>query len=375
MVDLDQALGRVLAEDVISPEDLPAHPRSSVDGWAVKATDVFGASETIPAFLSLQGEIEMGTRSDVPLAPESAWWIPTGGLLPQGADAVVMVEYSERLGDDSVLVNRPVGPGENVLLTGEDCACGRPVILAGRTVRPQEIGIMAGLGIRQVSVKKKLKIALVSTGDELVAVDTKPLPGQVRDINSHLLAALVRKYGAEPVEMGIVPDTPDRLRKTMEDAHANADLVLISGGSSVGTRDLSLAVIESLPHSRLLFHGISVKPGKPTMAFEVDRKPIIGLPGHPVSALMAFEILLSGLFNISYRTAVDAVLTESVASAAGRDDFVRVSLDLQQGVRMAVPVLGKAGLLGIMTRADGYVHIPYEKQGLDRGAQVSVHFF
>lgn len=374
-VGLEQALDRRLAVPVVAGEDLPAFPRSTVDGYAVRARDVFGASESIPAFLTYVGEIFMGEAAGLELHEGECAWIPTGGALPDGADAVVMVEYTERLGDDTVLITRPVSPGDNVIRVGEDCRKGETAIPAGRVLRPQEIGVAAALGYTHLQVEKALRVGIISTGDEVIDISSSPGPGQVRDINSHTLRAAVKRRGGEPRLYGIVPDDYERLRETLTAALAENDLVLMSGGSSVGTRDLSLKVMMSLPGARSLFHGIAVKPGKPTLAVQIDDKLVIGLPGHPVSALMVFEMTVGRLLQPEGHSSVQAVLHDNIASQAGRDDLVRVELRDGGSRLWAVPVHGKAGLIRVMSQADGYIHVPYEKQGLARGEQVTVHLF
>lgn len=374
-VYITAALDRVLAEDVVAMEDLPYHPRSTVDGYAVKAADCFGASESIPAFLNLAGEILMGDFLKEELKTGQCMWIPTGGFLPEGADAVVMVEHTERLGEDMVLINRPVGPGDNVIQKGEDCRRGEVVLKAGQVMRAQDLGVAAALGITHLKVIKPLKVGIISTGDELVAIEETPAWGKIRDVNSHVLAAAVRRKGGYPTLYGIVRDDSQDLKERIQQAMLENDILLLSGGSSVGTKDMTLKVLESFPDCEVLFHGISVKPGKPTVGSEVEDKLVIGLPGHPVSALMVFEVLLAPLFMGRKSPIVLAVLDRNVPSQAGRDDFVRVGLRWDDDFIYAEPIWGKAGLIRIMAKADGYIHIPYEKQGLAKGERVKVHLF
>jgi len=375
-VALHEAEGRVLAQDVFSTEDLPPFNRSTVDGYAVLASDVHGASEGIPAFLSLAGEVAMGVPAEVKVQPGECAWVPTGGMIPPGADAVVMVEYTEKLGSDTVLVTRPVAAGENVMKTGEDCRQGELVIPGGRLLRAQDIGVLAALGWTRVKVASRLRTGVISTGDEIVGVDQTPRYGQVRDVNTHVLSAALRSWGSEVKAYGIVPDDCERLRESICRALTGNDIVFLSGGSSVGTRDLTLEVLLSFPGAKMLFHGLSVKPGKPTLAVKIDGQLVIGLPGHPVSALMVLTVLIGDVISTRTRSRVTAVLADSVASQAGRDDFVRVRLLANGEERpLAKPVHGKAGLIKVMSEAQGFIHIPRRLQGLNRGDPVTVHLF
>lgn len=374
-IRLDDALGQRLAVDVIADEDSPPFPRSTVDGFAAAAEDVFGASESIPAFLILKGEVIMGCAPDFTLGPGECAWIPTGGMVPDGASTVIMVEYTEKLGDDTVLITRPAGIGENIIRIGEDCKAGAIAIPAGRVIRPQDIGVAAALGVDRLKVQPPIRVGIISTGDEIVDISCSPQPGQVRDVNSYILAAAVRKMGGRADTYGVVPDDFDQLKQTIAGVLEEKDCVILSGGSSVGARDMSLQVLLSFPDARLLFHGLSIKPGKPTLAVKIGHKLAIGLPGHPVSALMVFKVLVGQIFDSGYSNAVRAILSDNVASQSGRDDFVRVGLIEKEDDIWAVPVYGKAGLIRVMAEAQGFIHIPYEKQGLSRGENVTVNIF
>ncbi|MBM4313941.1 MAG: molybdopterin molybdotransferase MoeA, partial [Deltaproteobacteria bacterium] len=292
-VPLDDALHRVCGADIASPEDLPPLPRATMDGYAVRAADTFGAAEAIPAFLDVTGAVAMGEISDIAIGRNQSAAIPTGGFLPRGADAVVMVEYTTPAGDGSIEVSRPVTAGENVLGKAEDVARGECVISAGKRLHPQEIGLLAGLGITQIAVYRRPKAAVISTGDEIVPVTDAPPPGRIRDINTHSIAALVRASGAATEIYGIVPDDPSLLRVSLEAALASADIVVLSGGSSVGERDHMVHVVASMPGAVVHAHGIAISPGKPTLIASVGGKPVFGLPGHPVSALMVAQVFLA----------------------------------------------------------------------------------
>ncbi len=380
-VALEDACGRVLAADVRADLDIPGFDRATMDGYAVKAAATFGASESSPAFLTVVGEVRMGKAADVAVGPGQAVRIATGAMLPPGADAVVMIEHTERLDDTAIEVYKSVAPGQHVIEAGEDVACGQVVLAAGRRIRPQEAGILAAAGCRQVEVFRKPKVGIVSTGDELVAADQVPGPGQVRDINSYSLAGQVQENGALPVAFGIAGDDPQDLEEKCRRALEAIDMLLISGGSSVGNRDFTIQVLESLPQSRILVHGISISPGKPTILATCAGKPVWGLPGHAVSAMVVMTAVvrpfidrLAGLERTRYlEPTVPARLTRNLASAQGRVDYVRVRLRrTADGLLEAVPILGKSGLIRTMVEADGLVAIEQHSEGLDAGAMVNV---
>ncbi len=372
MIRLKEALGRILSADIVSEEDVPPFPRSTVDGYALKAEDTFGSSESLPGFLTCKGEIIMGQEAGIVIKSGECAWIPTGGMLPSGADAVIMVEYTERLGEDTVLVNRPVTPKENVVGIGEDVSRGEVVLHKGHWLRPQDLGVLASLGVNQVPVLKKEHVGIISTGDEIVPVENTPVGGQVRDVNSYSLTGAVLEAGGLPRIYGIVPDDAEKFRKILNEALAENRLVLVSGGSSVGQRDITLHVLMSLPGAELLFHGIAARPGKPTMAVRIKDQLVLGLPGHPVACYLMFLLLVRPLLGAPPLPKTVATMRAAVASQAGRDDFVRVALTDEAGGLRATPVYGKSGLINIMARAHGFVHIPYEKQGIQAGEQVVV---
>ncbi|MEN6461585.1 MAG: molybdopterin molybdotransferase MoeA [Syntrophomonas sp.] len=375
IVSLVNSYNRILAQEITSAEDLPAFSRTTVDGYAVNAVDTFGSSESLPGFLDLVGEVEMGQPPEFAIAKGQCCWLPTGGMLPKGADSAVMVEYTEKLGDKTVLVYRPAAPLENVMQKGEDVARGQALFTAGKRVRPQDIGLLASLGICEIPVFKPYKIGILSTGDEIIPVQDIPTLGQIRDVNSHSIAAAILSCGGIPQCYPLVKDSFDDLKKTVGQALQENDAVLMSGGSSVGVADFTLDVLLSFPDSELLFHGIAVKPGKPTMAVRIKDKMVIGLPGHPVSALMMFYIICAPVLRFIPSQASDARITNNIASQAGRDDFIPVQLVNGPEGKLAQPLLGKSGLMSILALADGYIHIPYEKQGIEAGEMVRVNMF
>jgi molybdopterin molybdotransferase len=379
-VDLLTAINRRLLADINAPEDLPAFSRSTVDGYAVRAKDTFGATESMPGFLTRIGEIEMGAAAQYSLAQGQAVWIPTGGMLPEGADAVVMVEYTEEVGAGLVTINRPVTLGENVIARGEDCAKGALVLAAQTRLGPAEIGLLAGLGISKVSVSSKPKVAIISTGDEIVNPAETPGPGQIRDVNTYALAAQVTDAGGTPICYGVVKDVAFNLSLVLAQAIEQTDLVLISGGSSVGTRDMTAEVL-SEGNPGILFHGLAIRPGKPTLGAMIGGKLVFGLPGHPASAMVVFRTLVRPLLqhgSYSREQAqadfpVLAELTQSLASGPGREDYVRVRLQQQGEKIIAQPILGKSGLISTLVDANGIICIPLAKEGLNGGSQVSVN--
>lgn len=386
-VALIDAPGRVLGADVEAPEDLPAHPRSVVDGFAVRAADTFGASEAMPAYLGVAGEVVMGRAPTLRLGPGEAARIPTGGLLPEGADAVVMVEHTEALagsalprvpGTAGIEVRRPVSPGENVMQAGEDVRRGSVILRAGSVLRPPQIGLLAGLGIGHVDVTVPPRVALLSTGDEVVPPDRRPDAGSVRDINGPALCAAVAAEGGTPIFLGIVPDEPGPLLAALRDALATADLALVSGGSSIGLRDEVACAIDALRPPGVLVHGVAMKPGKPTVIGLCGQTPVVGLPGHPTTVLVVFHVFVREMIaRLLGRLpepplAVRARLSRRVASAAGRVDYLRVRLESRDGALWASPILGKSGLISTMVAANGLALIPEAAEGVEAGDEVAV---
>jgi molybdopterin molybdotransferase len=377
------SLGRILAEDVVSGEDMPGFGRSTMDGFAVRAKDTFGATDAMPAMLVLAGEVLMGCEAVTELKPGQVIRIATGGMLPQNADAVVMVEYTEQMDSSNILVNRPVAPGENVVRRGEDISVGEVLVMAGRPVRPQEIGAMAGLGIISCSVVQKPVVGIVSSGDEIVDPGDIPSPGQVRDINSFALAGLVQEAGGKAIQYGIIKDEFVEMESGLKKALNESDIVVVSGGSSVGTRDVTSAVFNSLGKPGVLVHGVSIKPGKPTVLGVINNKPVLGLPGHPASAMILAEIFLVPLiraflglgFTSAKKHKTKALMGRSMASASGRVDYIRVAITERDGTQIAEPVLGKSGLITTMVKADGIVIIPMAKEGIEAGEAVEVILF
>lgn len=376
-----EALGRVLASPIRAPQALPAFSRASVDGYAVRARDTFGASESLPAYLTLIDEVPMGQTPAFALRPGTCALIHTGGALPEGADAVVMLEHTQRIGDE-IEVLRAVAPGENIIQPGEDVQEGEEVIPAGHILRPAEIGGLMALGILEVEVWKRPRLGLISSGDEVIPPQHTPKPGQVRDINTYSLAALILQYGGEPRPYGIVPDQPQALQQTAEQALRECDALIITAGSSASTRDMTAGVIQSLGAPGVLVHGINTRPGKPTILGVCDGKAVIGLPGNPVSALVNGYLFVRPLLDYLLSRPADrpqmvvrARLTVNLPSQAGREDWWPVRLirsDSDPSLWLAEPIFGKSNLIFTLVRADGFLRIVPDATGLEAGQEVEV---
>ncbi|KAF1083842.1 Molybdopterin molybdenumtransferase [Sporotomaculum syntrophicum] len=382
-VPLLEAMGRRLAQDLTALDAVPGFTRSTVDGFAVRARDTFGATESLPAYLDVTGEVLMGQDAAAigEVGVGQAWRMPTGGMLPPGADAVVMVEYTEDLDELTIGVTRPVAPGENIVLAGEDIAAGAGVLSRGHLLRPQDLGLLGAVGVSSVPVLVPPKVGIISTGDELVETWEQPGPGQVRDINSYALYGQAVAAGAQPHIYGIVRDNFNLLLDRLKQALVECDMVLLSGGSSIGTRDVAARALDTLGSPGVLFHGISIKPGKPTVGAVVEGKPVIGLPGHPVSAMVVFDLLVTPLLRHGVylddplEFPVRARLTRNMRSASGREDYLRVRLYQENGELVADPVLGKSGLISTMVRATGLARIASEKEGVEAGDYIEVKLF
>jgi len=378
-VSLEGCHGRVLAKDITSDRDLPDFSRSTMDGYAVSASSTFGASNDSPALLSVVGSVAMGESPDIHVAHGETVKIATGGMLPEGTDSVVMVEFTDAVDEETLEVYKSVAPGQNIIEKGEDFCIGARLLDRGKKIRPQDAGLLAAFGHSQVPVFKKPTIGIVSTGDEIVPVSEEPRAGHIRDMNTHTLWGLVMESGAVPVSYGIVKDDEAELYSVCAKAIAETDMVLISGGSSVGARDFTTKILTSFPDSRILVHGIPISPGKPTILASVSGKAVWGLPGHVVSAMVVFDRVVKPFIRWISGCVVDddfikipAVLTRNVASAQGREEFIRVRLEFKDDGWLAVPVLGKSGAINTMVLAHGIIRIPMNTEGLEKGSRVFV---
>ena len=373
-VELDEAAGCEIAHDVIAEEGVPPFDRSTVDGFAVVASDTFGCSDALPALLTLVGEIDMGKEPDVACAPGVCVRIPTGGQVPEGADAVVMLEYCEEYGDGTIGVARAAAPGDNIVFENDDVKPGEVLISTGTVLQPHHVGTLASLGISACEVRRQPVVGIISTGDEIVPVDVVPVASQMRDVNAPVLAAAAEACGARIVRFPIVPDDYDSLFATVEDALSQCDMVLVSGGSSAGQKDNTSRVLAAL--GEMLFHGIAVKPGKPTMCADVAGKPAFGLPGHPVAAYFMFIELVRPLLSGGRQMGlVRARLSAGVPSNHGRSECVAARLEWCDGDAVAIPVRGKSGLISQLSNADGFFVIGRNQEGLAVGSEVDVRMF
>jgi molybdopterin molybdotransferase len=351
-----------------------------MDGFAVQAASTFGASEGNPAYLTVKGAVAMGDHPLFSITTGEAARIATGGMLPEGADAVVMIEHTGEIDDTTIEVYRSVAPGQHIVEKGEDFGKEEIVLSCGKKIRPQEKGLLAAFGRETVEVYQKPVIGIISTGDEVVPVNEIPGSGQIRDINTYTIAGLVMKAGGVPIAYGIVRDEFKMLFEKCSEALAQCDMVLISGGSSVGTRDFTIETLSALPDAAILVHGISISPGKPTILAKVGPKAFWGLPGHVVSAMVVFTVAVQPFIKHigglapqdKSETKISALLSRNVSSAQGRIDFIRVKLNENYGVLWAEPVLGKSGLIHTMIKADGLIAIGENTEGLDKGAEVQV---
>jgi molybdopterin molybdotransferase len=372
------ALGRTLARPPLAPSDLPAFPRSSMDGYAVSAADTFGASQSLPAYLEVVERIPMGALPQKTLGRGQAAEIFTGAMLPTGADAVVMVEQVQKINPDEVEVLAPVASGENVIQVGEDVAQGQPFLTPGQILRPQDIGGLLALGLLSVEVIIPPRVAIIGSGDELIPPDQTPALGQIRDVNSYALGGLVSGAGGQPLLLGLAKDTPESLYDLAQRAFAAADILVLTAGSSLSTRDLTRETIERLGKPGVLQHGLAVKPGKPTIVSLCAGKPVIGLPGNPVSAyLVARQLLLPILRHyLGQPTPLPARMTArlsaNIASSTGREDTQPVKLVATEDGWHAEPIFGKSNLIFTLVQADGVVEVPLNSNGLKAGSMVEV---
>jgi molybdopterin molybdotransferase len=379
-IPLLDGLNRILADSVASPHDVPEFNRSTVDGYAVKARDTFGASEAIPVMLTSMGEVHMGKAADIGISHYECVYVPTGGMLPDGSDAVVMVEYAEKLDEMTILVQQPVSPGSNVLKKGEDLKKDEPIFESGHRLRPQDLGLLAGMGCRFVEVLKPLKAAVISTGDELISPDRPLTAGKVIDMNTYSLSAALTADGFEVTETKVVGDHLQELQSAIRDCMKAADIILISGGSSMGVHDLTKDAINGVGRPGVIVHGMAVKPGKPTIVGLVDHVLLLGLPGQPVSALVVYHILMKPLLknltgDRSLQPSLSAELTVNVPSAPGKEHYVMATISMQDGKMMVTPQHGKSGMLSMMSRSQGMFKIDVNREGFKKGDIVEVTLF
>ncbi len=390
-VSIDEAGGRVLFEDIFADEFIPGFDRSTVDGIAVIAADTFGSSEAMPAQLAFKGEIMMGEDSSAVIGLGECIGVSTGGKLPNGADAVVMVEHTEDYGDGFRYVFKPVSVKENVVLKGDDVSPGKLVMKGSTRLAPKDIGALAAMGKARISVYKKPVVGILSTGDEIIPVDQTPGGAQVRDVNTQLLFSAIKTCGGEPLAFGIVEDNEASLSTAIQNALPQCDILLVSGGSSAGEKDLTVKIIGDL--GKVFVHGIAVKPGKPTIIGAINSKPVFGLPGHPVSAYFIFYLLVRQVICSMNKTSPElytrrGILGVNIPSNNGREEYLPVrqgdgssvsSFFTKTGesspLSLVMPAPLKSGLITLLSEADGFIRIDRDCEGLMKGDEVSVFLF
>ena len=384
VLPLDQCAGRILSRDIASRIDLPEFKRATMDGYAVQGRSTFGASESMPALFTIVGAVEMAEVPTVSVKTGEAVRIATGGMLPDGADSVVMVEHAQALDEHTLEIFKSAAPLQHVIEIGDDFRRGEQILLKGSRIRPQEMGVLAALGETHVPVYRQPVVAIISSGDEIVPIEQTPGLSQLRDVNAHTLTGLIGLSGGVPLYLGIARDKLEDLHSLCGNAVAQADMVLISGGSSVGSRDFTMDVIKVLPDAEILVHGVSISPGKPTILARSKQKGIWGLPGQVASAMVVFQVMVRPMLeaigglsedHLGAPHEVSAVLSRNLASVQGREDYVRVKLVHRANQVCAEPILGKSGLIHTMVKADGLIRIDMNSEGLDKGTPVRVILF
>jgi len=382
IVSLSEAHNRILATDVTSPLDIPPFNRSTVDGYAVKSVDTFGADEDKPVTFKLGGQVNVGETPKVKVQKGTAAQIATGAPMPEGADSVVMIEYTVQKGE-TVLIHSAVSKGENIMKAGSDIRKGEAILKSGTDLSSHEVGVLAAVGIDRVEVFKRPKVAIISTGAEVVEPG-KPLPsGKIYDINAHTLSAAVAECGGEPFSLGIIQDQTDQLEVALKKALSMADVVITSGGVSVGPTDIIPKVLNTLGKPGVVVYGMAIRPGKPTTMAVIDGKPVFSLPGHPTSALLIFHLFVHPVVakmagkGEEHPITVRAVTSERLFSAKGRRTFVTVTLKRDRsGKILASPVpTGLSGAITTLAKADGFTEIHEDQQFVDAGETVTVQLF
>ncbi|MGB7605295.1 MAG: gephyrin-like molybdotransferase Glp [Lutisporaceae bacterium] len=377
LLNIEEAMGRTASEDVFSEVNIPDFNRSTVDGYAIKAADTFGVSDSMPVFMDLIGMVEMGSTTDIVIKSGKTVYVPTGGMIPEGADGMIMIEYIEEVDDRTIAAYSPIAPGENVIKIGDDVLKGEKLISKGKVVKPQDIGTLAAAGVRQIKVFEKPRIAVISTGDEIVdPFGTKNL-GQVRDINTFTLSAMAEELGAQVTIKQVIRDEYELLEKAVEAALADNHIILVSGGSSVGNKDVTAKVIAAMGEPGVFVHGIAIKPGKPTIVGKAKGRALFGLPGHPVSALIVFKVLIEYLIaklmsRENQKLQLIAECASNVHSSPGKETFQMVELERTAEGYLAVPLHGKSGAISLVSKSQGFVRIPHNKEGLNKGEIVKV---
>lgn len=375
---IGEALGRILSQDIVSAEDVPGFDRSTVDGYAIRSEDSHGASESIPSFLDVKGSVNMGEAADMEVKSGDAAYVPTGGMLPQGADCVIMIEYVEKLDEKTIAVHRPTSHLENVMRRGDDIKSAEVILKKGTRMEPSHIGVLAALGVSRVNVFEKLDFYIISTGDEVIDLDEDMEYGKVRDINGYALEALIRKMGGEVRGRSIVKDDFELLKEEVSKGIDSADIILMSGGSSVGSRDFTSDVINSFEGEGVFVHGISIKPGKPTIVGKASGKTVIGLPGHPVSSIFVFKSIVEEFARrltgeIRNEEFIQAKMDANVHSSPGKRTYQMVKIGQEGSEITAEPQFGKSGMISLLSRSGGYIVMDENTEGVEKGETVRVY--
>lgn len=384
-IKLNDSLGRIVAKDIKAEVNLPPFNRSTVDGFAVRARDTAGASSSLPVYLDLIGAVEMGEKTDIEVKAGQAAEIPTGGMIPKGSDAALMVEYTDYLDQSTIETSKSLASGENIVIKGEDIKAGDLLFSAGHRIRPRDIGAMAGLGIIEVEVWQRPDITVISTGDELIEPEKEAGPGQIRDINSYSISSFLESYGANIRNEGIVKDKFNLLKDSVS-SNLDSDLILISGGSSVGIKDMTIDLLNSLGEPGVLLHGLAIKPGKPTILAISDGTPIIGLPGHPASAWTVNRILVKPILKFllgeieaedigknTQKYLFKARLTRNISSDKGREEYIPVRLfKNNKNQLLAEPITGKSSLITTLVKGDGLLRIDTYEEGKNKDEEVII---
>ncbi len=372
--------GRILSEDIVANVNVPEFDRSTVDGYAIVVEDSHGATESIPSILDILGEVRIGETSEYSVKNGQAVYVPTGGMIPIGATGMIMIENTEKMDDITVLLFKPISKGENMIFTGEDIETGEVVLQSGRIIGPNEVGVLASLGINKVKVVKKPRVYILSTGDELIDLDEELEMGKIRDINSYALSAMIEDIGCYTIGREIIKDDYNLLLEGVKNALEKSDLVLLSGGSSVGTRDFTHKVITDLHGKGVLAHGLSIKPGKPTIIGDGNGKLIVGLPGHPVSSIVVFKALVEPyLFTLlrtgNFKRKLTAVATHNFPSSPGKETYHMVTVREENGKTLVTPSFGKSGMITLLSSSNGYIVIREHEEGIDKGDEREVYLF
>lgn len=378
-ISLRDAVGRTLAENIFCPEMVPDFRRSTVDGYAVIARDTQGAGESIPVFLDIVEEISIGKPAKKTLRSGECAYVPTGAMLPDGADAMVMVEYTELFDETSAAIYSAVAPGQSVVQIGEDAKKGNLLLAKGTVLDAKSIGVLASVGKNEIEVFQPWKLTIISTGDELIEPGKEKNPCEIYDVNTYAIYALAKEQGLEIVETFTLKDEEQLLENTLRHAMEQSDIVAVSGGSSQGKKDMTSMLIDRVASPGVWTHGLALKPGKPTIVGmdETSGTLFVGLPGHPVAAMMVFELLIlwlkGNLFGEKEKLMVPAVMESNVPGAPGKSTCQMVKLLQKEDGYHAVPVFGKSGLMSTLTQADGYVMVDMNQEGISTGETVYVH--